>query len=43
MTEGAGKLASEYGLNVLRSDNVESAFTATKMQPQSEDRKLAAA
>lgn len=31
MTEGAGKLASEYGLNVLRSDGIESAIRAKEM------------
>ncbi len=43
MTEGASKLAAEYGLKVLRSDNIESAFRATRIHPQSDGRRLAAA
>jgi len=27
MTEGASKLAAEYGLKILRSDNIQSAFS----------------
>ena len=43
MTEGAGRLASEYGLEVLRSDNIESAFRAKEIQPQEQGRRLAVA
>lgn len=40
ITEGASKLASEYGLEVLRSDNIESTFRAKEIQPQSQGRGL---
>jgi hypothetical protein len=41
MTEGARRLAGEYGLKVLRADDVESAFRAKGIEPQSQDRRLA--
>lgn len=43
MTEGARKLAAEYGLKVVRSDNIKSAFNARGIEPQSRDHRLAAA
>lgn len=36
MTQEASKLAAEYGLKVLRSDNIESAFRARRMRLRSE-------
>ncbi len=33
MTEGAGRLASEYGLKVLRSRSIESAFSEREIVP----------
>jgi hypothetical protein len=39
MTEGVRRLISEYGLKVLRSDNIESAFLAKGIRPQSEGRR----
>ena len=43
MTKGAGRLASEYGLEVLCSDTIESAFKAREIQPQEQGRRLAVA
>lgn len=43
MTEGAVKLASEYGLKILRSDNMESAFKTRETDTQSQNRRLAGA
>jgi len=43
MTEGASKLVSEYGLEVLRSDNIESDFRAKEIQARSQSRGLDAA
>lgn len=43
VTEGARRLASEYGLKVLRSDNIESAFMAARIRPQTDGCRLAAA
>jgi hypothetical protein len=42
VTEGARRLAAEYGLKVLRSDSLESAFKATKIRPRSQSSSLAA-
>jgi hypothetical protein len=43
VAEGAGRLASEYGLEVLRFDDIESAFRAKEIQPQAQSRRLAVA
>jgi hypothetical protein len=43
MTEEARKLAAEYGLKVLRSDDIESAFMARGTEPQSKEGRLSAA
>jgi hypothetical protein len=43
ISEGARRLASEYGLEVLCSDTIESAFRAKEIQPQEQSRRLAVA
>jgi len=41
ITERADKLAAEYGLKVLHSDNMESAFRTKEIESYSEGRRLA--
>ena len=43
ISEGAGKLIAEYGLKVLRSDNIESAFKARMVEQRSRGSRLVAA
>ena len=43
MTEGAGKLAEEYGMKILHSDNIESALKARELKTHSHGQTLAAA
>ena len=43
MAAGAGKLASEYGLKILHSNSIESAFRTGELEPQSGSHSLAAA
>ncbi len=43
MAEGAGKLATEYGLKILHSNSLESAFRTRELEPRSRSHRLAAA
>lgn len=43
MTEGTGRLVSEYDLKVLHSDNIESTFMTKRMEHQPRSRRLTAA